>query len=134
MKNEIGAGFRQIDASATLAKIKKLQSDRYYRDKIGLFFAEGIRNFVHAFDHGFSIETLLYSERLLISPIARKLVRRLKRDGVVFSRASPEQFRMISQSERASGVAAIYRQRVERLDQINPREDICWTALSYIRS
>src|SRR5262249_35438570 len=100
----------------------------------GLFFAEGIRNFVEAVDHSFSIDSLIYSERLLISPIARKLVRRLKRAGVPFARVSPEQFRAISQTERASGVAAIFRQGVQRLDQIDPNQHICWTALNYIRS
>jgi RNA methyltransferase, TrmH family len=132
--DEIGAGFRQLEIAPTLAKIKKLQGDRHYRDKNGLFFAEGIRNFVEAVDHSFPIDTLIYSERLLISPLARKLVRNLKRAGVPFARISPEQFRTISHTERASGVAAIFRQRVQRLDQVKPGEHICWAMLSHIRS
>jgi RNA methyltransferase, TrmH family len=134
MNNEIGSGFRQLEVASTLAKIKKLQSDRCYRDRTGLFFAEGIRNFIQTVDHGFSIDALIYSERLLISPIARKLVRNLKRAGVAFARVTPEQFRIISQTERASGVAAIVRQRVQRLDQVEPGKHLCWTALSHIRS
>src|SRR5438552_1078922 len=114
MSDEIGTGFRQLEVYPTLAKIKKLQSDRRYRDKTGLFFSEGIRNFVEAVDHSF-IDTLIYSERLLISPIARKLVRNLKRAGVPFARVTPEEFRTVSKTERASGVAVIVRQRIESL-------------------
>jgi len=38
-----------------------------------MFFVEGARNVVHAIEGGFQIETLLYSEKLLIVPIARRL-------------------------------------------------------------
>ena len=134
MSDEATADFRQLEIAPVLAKIKKLQCDRGYRDNHGLFFVEGIRNFVSAVDCGFSIDALLYCEKLLTSPIARKMVRRLKRAGVPFARVSPEQFRQISQTERASGVGAILRQHAQRLDQTNPNESICWVALSRIRS
>ena len=134
MGNETEVGYRQLEFAPILAKIKKLQCDRRYRDSKGLFYAEGIRNFVEAVDHNYSIDTLLYSEKLLISPIARKLVRRLKRAGVPFTRVTPEQFRTVSQTERASGIAAIYRQQVQELGQIDPDSHICWTVLSHIRS
>jgi RNA methyltransferase, TrmH family len=42
----------------------KHQGDRRYRDQQRLFFIEGVRNFVESVDHGFSIETLVYSEKL----------------------------------------------------------------------
>jgi len=134
MGNDNNVGFRQLEFAPILAKIKRLQSERRFRDKTGLFFAEGIRNFVEAVDHDFSIETIIYSEKLLISPIARKIVRRLKRSGIAFARVSPEQFRAVSQTERASGIAAIYKQQVKKLDQIKPEKSICWTAVSHIRS
>jgi hypothetical protein len=38
------------------------------------------------------------------------MVRRLKRDGTPFVRVSPEEFRQLSITERASGIAAIFRQ------------------------
>lgn len=132
--NETTLKYNQLEITPTTAKIKKLQFDRRYRDKHGLFFAEGVRNFIQAVDQGFSVDTLFYSEKLLICPIARKLVRRLKREGVGFARVSPEQFRAVSQTERASGVAAIFRQHIQKLDQIKPTENVCWTVLSYIRS
>lgn len=134
MGNETGVGYRQLEFSPTLTKIKKLQGDRRYRDGQGLFFAEGIRNFVEAVDQSFPIDAIIYSEKLLISPIARKLVRRLKRRGIPFARVTPEQFRAVSITERASGIAAILRQRVQNLDQVKPGGSLCWTALSHLRS
>lgn len=132
MDNE--TNYRQLEFASVFEKVKKLQSDRRYRASKKLFFAEGIRNFVEAVDNGFPIETIIYSEKLLISPIARKLTRQLKRKGIPFARASPEQFRSISNAEKASGIAAIFRQRFLQLDQINPAKSFCWTAVSDLRS
>ena len=134
MQNDNSPGFRQLEITPTLAAIERLQHDRGYRDSRGLFFIEGVRNFIAAVDHRFTVDTLLYSEKLLIQPLARKLVRRLKRAGVPFARVTPEQFRRFSRTERASGVAAILRQRILRLDQIDLTDNPCWTALSHVRS
>jgi len=134
MKDEHRADYRQLDAAYTLTRIRKLQSDRRYRDQHRLFFVEGVRNFVAAIDQGFSIETLLYSEKLLTAPLARKFVRQSKRAGVPFARVTPEAFRSISRAEHASGVAAILHQRIKTLDQIRPDRFSCWTVLSDVRS
>jgi TrmH family RNA methyltransferase len=134
MGDEARIDQRQLEAAPTLAKIQRLQDDRRYRDSSKLFFVEGVRNFVEAVDHSFSLDTLFYSEKLLINPLARKLVRRLKRAGVPFAGVSPEQFRQVSRTERASGVAAILRQRVQNLEHISPGKHQCWTALGHIRS
>ncbi len=125
MKDEHRADYRQLDVALTLTRIRKLQSDRCYRDQHRLFFIEGVRNFVEAVDHKFPIETLLYSEKLLTAPLARKFVRQLKRAGVPFARASPEAFRSISRAEHVSGIAAILHQRIQTLEQIQPDRLIC---------
>jgi TrmH family RNA methyltransferase len=124
--------YRQLEVMPVLAKIKKLQVSRPYRDRKKLFFAEGIRNFVDAVDHQFSIDTIIYSEKLLICPIARKLVRKLKREATPFARVTPEQFRSISLTERASGVGAIFRQQWNKLNEIDPSKHISWTVLNQI--
>jgi len=134
MHNENRSEFRQLEITPTLSAIERLQRDRGYRDSRGLFFIEGVRNFIQAVDHHFSVDTLLYSEKLLINPLARKLVRRLKRTGVPFARVTPEEFRSVSKTERASGVAAILRQRVQSLDQVKLGNRQCWTTLSRVRS
>jgi TrmH family RNA methyltransferase len=89
---------------------------------------------VEAVDHHFPVETIIYSEKLLISPVARKMVRRLKRDGTPFVRLSPEEFRQLSITGRASGIAAIFRQPNLNLSMIKPGDSLCWTALSDFRS
>jgi len=58
----------------------------------------------------------------------------LKRAGVPFARATPEQFRRVSRTERASGVASIIRQRIHRLNEIRLDDEPCWTALKHMRS
>ena len=102
MKDEYRADYRPLDVAPTHNRNRKLQDDRRYRDQHRLFFIEGVRNFVEAVDHKFPIETLLYSEKLLTAPLARKFVRQLKRAGVPFARVSPEAFRSISRAERVS--------------------------------
>lgn len=78
------------------------------------------KELIHAGEqvHCLSVDTLLYCEKPLTNPLARKPVRRLKRGGVPFARVTPDQFRRVSKTERVSGVAVIFRQRVQRLDQI----------------
>lgn len=134
MRNESTAGHQPLEFARVLPKVRKLQSDRKFRDSKKLFFAEGIRNFVEAVDHHFPVETIIYSEKLLISPVTRKMVRRLKRDGTPFARVSPEEFRKVSLTERASGIAAIFRHPILKLGEVKPGDSICWTAISDIRS
>ena len=134
MENDTRNDFRQVDSASTLRAIEKLQNDRCYRDTRGLFFVEGVRNFVAAVDHRFKIHTLFYCEKLLTNPLARKLVRRLKRAGVPFTRVSPEEFRKVSKTERASGVGAILCQRIHQLERITVRNGQGWTAISHARS
>ena len=58
----------------------------------------------------------------------------MKRAGVPFARVTPEQFRRVSRTERASGVGAILHQRVQKLEQVKLGDQQCWTALSHVRS
>ena len=134
MRDEYRADYRQLDVAPTLTRIRKLQADRRYRDQRRLFFIEGVRNFVAAIDQSFPIETLVYSEKLLTAPLARKFVRQSKRAGVPFARVSPEAFRSISHAEHASGVAAILHQRIQTLEQTRPDQHSCWTVLSQVQS
>ncbi|HEX5689051.1 MAG TPA: RNA methyltransferase [Roseiflexaceae bacterium] len=58
----------------------------------------------------------------------------MKRAGTPFANVSPEQFRAVSQAERASGVGAILRQRLARLPDLAPGDRPCWVALGQVRS
>ena len=134
MTSKYDTGHHWLNTRATLNEIRKLQTDRLYRDTHGAFFVEGVRNFVQIADNQFEIVVILHSERLLIAPLARKLVRQLRRSGTPVANVSPETFRDVSRSQRASGVGAIVRQRWSRLDTIAPQTDLCWTILGHVRS
>ena len=123
-----------ISVNATLNEIKRVQIDRRYRDTRGVFFIEGVRPFVQAADNHFSLVVIVYSEKLLTNPIARKLVRRFRRSGVPTLRVSPETFRRFSQTRRASGVSAIVRQQWTRLKSVVPDSALCWVILGLVRS
>jgi RNA methyltransferase, TrmH family len=123
-----------LDVEATLAQATKLYRDRASRDALGLFFIEGVRNFVQIMDNRFEVITILFSEKLLTAPLARKLVRQARRDGVPTLNLTPEQFRRISYTERASGIAAIVKQHWAKLTQISPQTGLCWLALETVRS
>jgi TrmH family RNA methyltransferase len=134
MAGEEMPGQRPLALAPTLAHIARLQRDRRYRDRQSCFFVEGVRNFVSAVDHGCTVAAVLYSERLLTSPLARKLVRRLKRAGVPFARVSPEQFRTVSRAEQASGVGVVLRQNLQDLARVAPDDGPCWVVLSQVRA
>jgi RNA methyltransferase, TrmH family len=124
----------QLSIGAKLAEVKRLQSDRTYRDQRGVFYLEGVRNFVQANDHQFEIDTIFWSEKLLTAPLARKLVRQARRSGVPCIALTPEQFRQISWLERASGVSAIVRQRWRGLNDIDLTSGLCWVVIETVRS
>jgi TrmH family RNA methyltransferase len=117
-----------------LARVKRLTTERRYRERHRRFFIEGVRNSVAAVECGFAFDTIFHSDILLTSAICRRLVRQLRQDGVPIANVSPKNFRSISVAERASGIGAIVRQRVHRIDDVDPHVGICWIALSEIRS
>jgi RNA methyltransferase, TrmH family len=80
---------RSLDTGPTFSLIRSLIADRRIREVSGCIFVEGIRNFITAVDHGWSEQTIVYSERLLIAPVARKLVRGLKRGNTPYCRVTP---------------------------------------------
>jgi TrmH family RNA methyltransferase len=134
MPHEIQPDSRPPDGTSTLDEIQRLQADRAYRDARRTFFVEGVRNVVEAIENGFRIDALVYSEQLLTVPIARRLVRERRRSGIPTLHVSPETFRLISTTERASGVGAIVGQRWSPLHGVSPRAGLCWVVLEAVRS
>jgi TrmH family RNA methyltransferase len=134
MPHEIHPDRISPDPRSTLDAIRLLQADRAHRDARRTFFVEGVRNVVHAIESGFHIETLVYSEKLLIVPIARRLVRDRCRSGTPTLHVSPEAFRQVSTTPRASGVGAVVAQRWSPLHGASPRAGLCWVVLEAVRS
>lgn len=130
----VNSSHARLGVEATLAEVERLQFDRTYRDASGLFYIEGVRNFVKVIDNNFDIAAIVFSEKLLTAVLARKLVRRSRRSGVPCISLTPEEFRRISHTERASGVGAIARQRWFKLNDILPAAGLCWVAVETVRS
>jgi TrmH family RNA methyltransferase len=122
------------ETQSALDEIERLQSNRAHRDDRQAFYVEGIRNVVQAIENGHRIELLLSSDRLLTVPIARKLVRDQARSGIPALSVSPESFRRVSRTPRASGVGAIVAQRWSPLHCASPRAGLCWVVLEAVRS
>ena len=117
MENDFRSQIQKLSSHEILTLCDRLVSDRRTRDREHVFFVEGIRGLLSAVDNRWSIEAVLYSDRLLTSGIARSKVRSLRRRGLPTFKLSPEEFRHISRL-RASGVAIIVRQRIQQLSKV----------------
>jgi TrmH family RNA methyltransferase len=106
----------------------------HYRRAEHAFWTEGVRNFVQAFDADWPFGTIVHSRILLRSRAGQIVLRRAAKKGVRCISLTPEQFRSISSTERASGIGAILRQRWASLDAIDPGVGPCTLILEKIRS
>jgi TrmH family RNA methyltransferase len=120
--------------SDTLARIHPLQHHRLTRESTKTFWIEGIRQFMQAADAGFTFEAIIHSRLLLKSSMVRHAIARLTATGVSHLRVTPEQFRKISVTERASGIGAIVKQRWTPLHRADATRGLCWLVLESVRS
>ena len=123
----------RTSVNPVLDRIRRL-SDRRERDRTCLHFTEGFRSVLQALEASIPVETLLYSERLCWNPSAQKRVRLAGRAGLPVIRVTPEEFRAISRTPRASGLGAVLRQHWTPLERIDPRRGACWLVMGRIRS
>ena len=117
----------------TLARVRRL-GQRRYREIENRFYIEGIRNFVQACDAGIQFDTILISSVLLKNHLAEKLSRKLAARGVRRLRLTPEEFRSISTTARASGIGAIVAHHWTHLENAQTGRGIGWLVLEDIRS
>ena len=104
------------------------------RERTGLFFLEGIRFLAEATHHQFPLETLIVASQLLTHPFGQKLVRLQRRQGVPCLEVTPDVFMSLSTAEEPQWVAAVARQRWERLERMPPDEGLCWVAVDTVQS
>lgn len=116
-----------------LKRVRMLQQ-RESRDRTGLFVLEGIRHLAQAVEQNARIETLLVAPAMLTNTFGQRLVRKLRIAGTPCYRLTPEGFYSISQAEEPQGVAAVVRQRWERLEAISPAKGSDWLVLEAIQS
>jgi TrmH family RNA methyltransferase len=128
-----GRAERMGAPSDLLARIVALR-DRAARERTGLHYVEGLRGVLQLLDAGRSVETIVYSEILCRVAGAQKRVRLARRAGLPVARVTPEEFRSVSTTPRASGLAAIARQHWTPLERLDPRRGLCWIAIRFLRS
>ena len=140
--NEAQALGRQLPVASHLiasrnnVHLKRVRSlhQREARDRSGLFVLEGIRHLAQAVAQNARIETLLVAPSILTNTFGLRLVRKLRIAGMPCYRLTPEGYYSISQAEEPQGVAAVVRQRWERLETISPKEGLGWLVLEAIQS
>src|SRR4051812_50182624 len=112
---------RDRQVGRVLLDVRRVQRSRNERDARGVFWVEGIRQFLWAVEGGFEIEAIVLSRVLLKSAPVEKVVKELGKRPTAepwalngkgaMKRVSvkPEEFRSICLAERASGIGAIVR-------------------------
>lgn len=108
--------------------------ERTARDGRQLFYAEGVRPLVEAVQTHSSIEALFYCPAFFVHPFARRLVRRLRKQGVPCSQLTREEYLKMSRSETPQGVFLVARQNWTHLKAAEWKDGSCWLALDEIRT
>ena len=96
-------------ANPLVARVRRLQEKARYRQKEQAFFAEGVPIVSMAIANRASIETLIYSDELLIDAEGRVALGRQQAEGVCCVAVSEKVFRAISQRNNPDGLAAVCR-------------------------
>ena len=118
-----------------LSFVRLVQRHRGTRDAEGVFWIDGIRQFVQAFEEGgFDFDTIVHSPVLLRNGLVEERVRELATRGVRRARVTPEQFRLVCLAGRASGIGAVLRKRWTPLRRASPYRGLCWLAIEMLRS
>ena len=120
--------------NCAISFVQRLHHERELRERHQCYYAEGLRNFLHANNARQQIATIFYSKKLLKSAAAEKQIRALKREGIPALSLSPEEFRKISWFEHASGIGFLVRGRWSRLSQIDLSRNSCWIVLESVRN
>ena len=116
-----------------LRRIRDLHT-REARDRSGCYLIEKSRFLFQAVQHGARLEQLVVAPEMLRSGTARQLVHRLRRAGTPCLDVTPDVFQSFAQCDDGDGLAAVVRQRWDRLAQVRPTDGLCWIALDYVHS
>jgi len=125
---------RPLSPHDVLARVHALHAHRALRDSTRRFCIEGVRQFIQACEAKLTFDTILHSRVLLRSATVRKQIAQLESTGVRRISVSPEQFRRISITEHASGIAAIVRQHWTSFQRLDPRLDMFYLVIESLRS
>lgn len=127
---------------ARLQSIRAL-GKRQERDRIGMFFAEGLRFVGQAVAQDAQIEAVLVVPKTLEHPFGLRLRRRLEQKQIPIWEVTPDLFLRLSRAEEPQWIGAVVRQRWEALARVTPASSstggsstggLCWVALDEVHS
>lgn len=111
--------------------IRKLREKRT-RQESGLFYIEGLRIVIEAFEKGAAVESLVVNFDLMENDRGRKLVEEAKQSGREILEVTRDVFESIALKENPQGLAAVVRQQSVSLQDVNTEDLGLWTALDEI--
>jgi TrmH family RNA methyltransferase len=113
-------------------RIRRLKL-RKERDRTGLFFAEGLRMVLAALEREAEIETVIISVNQLGSLRTGDAVEARLHHTSSTLRVSAKVLESLADREDAQGIAAVIRQRWERLAHVEPDRTAAWLVLDGIQ-
>jgi RNA methyltransferase, TrmH family len=102
-----------------LIKLARALRKRKAREESGLFLAEGILHVGEAVAAGWEIEAILYSQELISSDFAKRLVLEQIARGTHCYAVPPDLFGLVAEKENPQGILAILHERHYELNQLN---------------
>jgi len=108
--------------------------DRKEREKTDLYYIEGVRFVSEAAAANVGIETLVVCPQLLTNPHGRKVAARLKASGTPCFEVTLELFERLSLIGDYQGIAAVVRQRWDRLERVEAYGNPFWVAHDTVQS
>jgi TrmH family RNA methyltransferase len=120
--------------SASIVALSRLVLRREERDRTGLFYVEGMRFVSNAVKADFEIRQLIVAPELLTHPFGKRLAESLRERGIPCVHVSGSLYRSLSRVEEPQGIAAVVRQRWQKLEETLPEIGHPWIALDALRS
>ena len=118
-------------ANPRIKAIRKLK-DKKERQASGLFYLEGLRIVISAFEKNVPFESLVFNQELLQNPRGLKLVDQARKKGVEILEVSQDVFASLALKENPQGLAAVARQQLQRLEGLPESPFGLWTAFDEI--
>jgi TrmH family RNA methyltransferase len=118
-------------SNPTVKQIRKLR-ERKERQQTGLFYAEGLRIIIEAFQSGSKIERLIYSPELLVSSLGRELIEQHRNQEVELVEVSADVFQSFALKDEPQGIGAVIAQRWLPLEQVQVLPGEGWVALDSV--
>lgn len=104
-----------------------------FRDRDGIFMAEGLKLVIDALDAGWTIRTLVFSKAGKGNKAVETVAARTVAAGGLVLEASEKVLEAITRRENAQMVVGVFEQRWTQLSSVKPAKGEVWVALDRVR-